>query len=115
MAGETCPALYVRKTLLHARLTRSNVGLYYHKNISKSDRNSSEQSFTQLDERRNSFSSATLTCRERLKTAGLEEVSWEGRCEADKVTTGRYTVPPGKSGMYTLCFGMNARTTNLTK
>ncbi|RMZ85393.1 hypothetical protein DV737_g730, partial [Chaetothyriales sp. CBS 132003] len=41
---------------------------------------------------------------EKLRSTGLRQVLWIGRCEADKVTHGRYDVPPGESGNYALVF-----------
>ena len=38
--------------------------------------------------------------REKLETSGLKCVLWVGKCEADKVSTGRYDVAEGASGMY---------------
>lgn len=44
-------------------------------------------------------SSAAL---DKLQSIGLKSVAWTGRCEADKVTMGRYDVKPGEGGMYGL-------------
>ncbi|RMZ90622.1 hypothetical protein DV736_g2144, partial [Chaetothyriales sp. CBS 134916] len=41
---------------------------------------------------------------EKLQSTGLRQVLWIGRCEADKVTQGKYDVPPGESGNYALVF-----------
>ena len=39
---------------------------------------------------------------EKLESIGLKCVEWTGKCEADKVSMGRYDVPDGGSGMYGL-------------
>lgn len=39
-------------------------------------------------------------CIERLHTAGLLDVYWHGKCEAEKITTGTYAVKEG--GMFAL-------------
>lgn len=41
---------------------------------------------------------------EKLKSIGLKPVAWQGRCEADMVTTGHFDVAEGESGMYGLVF-----------
>ncbi|KAB2570003.1 Oxysterol-binding protein [Lasiodiplodia theobromae] len=41
---------------------------------------------------------------EKLQSIGLKPVSWTGKCEADKVSMGRYDVPQGEGGMYGLVF-----------
>lgn len=41
---------------------------------------------------------------EKLQGIGLKSVAWQGRCEADKTTMGRYDVPEGESGTYGLVF-----------
>ncbi|KAF2137258.1 uncharacterized protein K452DRAFT_302170 [Aplosporella prunicola CBS 121167] len=41
---------------------------------------------------------------DKLVRLGLRQVSWTGRCEADKVSMGRYDVPEGDGGMYGLVF-----------
>ncbi|EKG14530.1 Oxysterol-binding protein [Macrophomina phaseolina MS6] len=41
---------------------------------------------------------------EKLQSIGLKPVSWTGKCEADKVSMGRYDVPEGEGGMYGLVF-----------
>ncbi|OQN98150.1 hypothetical protein B0A48_15982 [Cryoendolithus antarcticus] len=53
--------------------------------------------------RRNSIlrhDSAALV--EKLRTIGMKPVAWNGKCEADRVSTGRYDVPDGEAGMYGL-------------
>ena len=46
----------------------------------------------------------TTTVVEKLQSIGLKCVEWTGKCEADKVTMGRYDVPEGGDGMYGLVF-----------
>lgn len=41
---------------------------------------------------------------ERLKNIGLKCVAWTGKCDADKVSMGRYDVVEGEGGMYGLVF-----------
>ncbi|KAK3707866.1 Oxysterol-binding protein 3 [Vermiconidia calcicola] len=41
---------------------------------------------------------------EKLQGIGLRSVAWAGKCEADKVSMGRYDVPEGEGGMYGLVF-----------
>lgn len=41
---------------------------------------------------------------EKLQGIGLKPVAWTGKCEADKVSMGRYDVPEGEGGMYGLVF-----------
>ncbi|KAK8206476.1 Oxysterol-binding protein-domain-containing protein [Phyllosticta paracitricarpa] len=41
---------------------------------------------------------------EKLSSIGLKPVAWKGKCEADKVSMGRYDVPEGEGGMYGLVF-----------
>ncbi|OJD32695.1 oxysterol binding protein [Diplodia corticola] len=41
---------------------------------------------------------------EKLQSIGLKPVSWTGKCEADKVSMGRYDVSEGEGGMYGLVF-----------
>lgn len=41
---------------------------------------------------------------EKLTGIGLKQVYWAGKCEADKVTQGKYEVPAGESGNYALVF-----------
>lgn len=44
------------------------------------------------------------TAIEKLTSIGLRRVRWVGKCEADKVTQGRYELPPGEAGNYALVF-----------
>ncbi|KAF2773935.1 hypothetical protein EJ03DRAFT_285219 [Teratosphaeria nubilosa] len=39
---------------------------------------------------------------EKLQSIGMKSVAWTGRCEADKVSIGRYDVQDGEGGMYGL-------------
>lgn len=41
---------------------------------------------------------------EKLEGIGLRSVAWTGKCEADKVSMGRYDVAEGEGGMYGLVF-----------
>jgi oxysterol-binding protein-related protein 3/6/7 len=41
---------------------------------------------------------------EKLKSIGLKQVAWVGKCEADRVSQGRYDVPLGEAGNYALVF-----------
>lgn len=41
---------------------------------------------------------------DKLKSIGLKQVVWYGKCEADKFTQGRYDVPRGEAGNYALVF-----------
>lgn len=41
---------------------------------------------------------------EKLQGIGLKSVAWTGKCEADKVSMGRYDVPEGEGGMYGMVF-----------
>jgi hypothetical protein len=41
---------------------------------------------------------------EKLQGIGLRSVAWTGKCEADKVSMGRYDVAEGEGGMYGLVF-----------
>lgn len=81
-----------------------NVGLFRH---AFSDSLKVEKPPIEERNRRSSPSYGNLSCKDRLKLAGLTEVSWHGKCDADRVTTGRYTTPRGEGGMYALCFGNN--------
>ena len=40
----------------------------------------------------------------KLQATGLKLVQWYGTCEADRVNSGNYDVPPGEGGMYALLF-----------
>ena len=42
--------------------------------------------------------------REKLESLGIKSVAWTGRCEADKVTMGRYDVHAGQGGTYGMVF-----------
>ncbi|KAH0555719.1 hypothetical protein GP486_006337 [Trichoglossum hirsutum] len=44
------------------------------------------------------------TAVEKLKGIGLILVLWPGKCEAEKVSTGKYDVPIDQAGMYALVF-----------
>ncbi|KAG9238092.1 Oxysterol-binding protein-domain-containing protein [Amylocarpus encephaloides] len=44
------------------------------------------------------------TAREQLSAKGFLQIQWYGKCEADKVSMGRYAVPSGYGGMYGLIF-----------
>ncbi|KAK5120736.1 hypothetical protein LTR85_006094 [Meristemomyces frigidus] len=44
----------------------------------------------------------TSTAREKLESVGMKSVAWTGKCEADKVTMGRYDVQEGEAGTYGL-------------
>ncbi|KAL9130133.1 MAG: hypothetical protein Q9217_001607 [Psora testacea] len=48
--------------------------------------------------------SASSTAAEKLKSTGLKPISWYGTCEANRVSTGKYDVPPNEGGMYALVF-----------
>ena len=41
---------------------------------------------------------------EKLQGIGLKSVAWTGRCNADKVSVGRYDLPEGEGGMYGMVF-----------
>lgn len=41
---------------------------------------------------------------EKLQSIGLRPVAWAGKCEADKVSVGKFNVPEGEGGMYGLVF-----------
>jgi oxysterol-binding protein-related protein 3/6/7 len=41
---------------------------------------------------------------EKLQGMGYKSVYWFGKCEADKVSVGKYDVPEGEGGMYGLVF-----------
>ena len=41
---------------------------------------------------------------DKLKSIGLKQVAWIGKCEADRVSQGRYDVPLGEAGNYALVF-----------
>jgi hypothetical protein len=41
---------------------------------------------------------------EKLQSIGMKSVAWTGKCEADKVSMGRYDVQQGESGTYGLVF-----------
>ena len=41
---------------------------------------------------------------QKLESIGMKCVAWSGKCEADKVSTGKYDVVEGESGMYGLVF-----------
>jgi len=51
-----------------------------------------------------SKSDAASAAREKLESIGIKTVAWTGRCEADKVTMGRYEVQEGQGGMYGMVF-----------
>ncbi|KAF6807530.1 oxysterol-binding protein [Colletotrichum sojae] len=44
------------------------------------------------------------TAQEQLATKGFIPVKWHGKCDADKVSTGTWDVPPGQGGMFGLVF-----------
>ncbi|KAI9840620.1 MAG: hypothetical protein M1838_003991 [Thelocarpon superellum] len=44
------------------------------------------------------------TAVEKLQSVGLKMTLWVGKCEADKVSMGRYDVPAEQGGMYALLF-----------
>ncbi len=44
------------------------------------------------------------TAIEKLKSIGLILIAWHGKCEADKVSTGKYDVPAEGGAMYALVF-----------
>lgn len=39
-----------------------------------------------------------------MTTIGMKQIHWVGKCEADKITSGKYEVPPGEGGTYALVF-----------
>ncbi|KAF2812066.1 oxysterol binding protein 1 [Mytilinidion resinicola] len=41
---------------------------------------------------------------EKLQGLGYKKVAWAGKCEADKVSMGKFDVPEGEGGMYGLVF-----------
>lgn len=41
---------------------------------------------------------------EKLQAIGLRSVAWAGKCDADKVSMGRYDVPDAEGGMYGMLF-----------
>jgi hypothetical protein len=41
---------------------------------------------------------------QKLESVGMKSVDWTGKCEADKVTMGKYDVVEGEGGMYGLVF-----------
>ncbi len=47
---------------------------------------------------------ASVSVVDKLQAIGLKSVAWAGRCEADKVSMGRYDIPDGEGGMYGLVF-----------
>ncbi|KAK5133515.1 hypothetical protein LTR08_007652 [Meristemomyces frigidus] len=47
---------------------------------------------------------AESTAKEKLESIGLKSVAWAGKCEADKVTMGRYEVQEREGGMFGLVF-----------
>ena len=51
---------------------------------------------------------------EKLRNIGLKQVAWIGKCEADKVTQGRYEVPTREGGHYALVFD-NTFSKNISK
>ncbi|KAK1970115.1 oxysterol-binding protein [Colletotrichum sublineola] len=44
------------------------------------------------------------TAQEQLANKGFIPIKWHGKCDADKVSTGTWDVPPGQGGMYGLVF-----------
>ena len=48
--------------------------------------------------------SASSTATEKLKSIGLKPIWWYGTCDANRVSTGTYDVPPNEGGMYALVF-----------
>ncbi|KAK1976932.1 oxysterol-binding protein [Colletotrichum cereale] len=44
------------------------------------------------------------TAQEQLASKGFIPIKWHGKCDADKVSTGTWDVPPGQGGMYGLVF-----------
>lgn len=48
--------------------------------------------------------SEASNAREKLESIGLKSVAWTGKCEADKVSMGRYDVQEGEGGMYGMVF-----------
>lgn len=53
---------------------------------------------------RRGSSSNSSTVVEKLQGIGLRSVAWTGKCEADKVSMGRYDIPEGEGGTYGLVF-----------
>ena len=51
-----------------------------------------------------SSKNASSAATEKLKSIGLKPISWYGTCEANRVSTGTYDVPPSEGGMYALVF-----------
>ncbi|TKA30809.1 hypothetical protein B0A50_02529 [Salinomyces thailandicus] len=49
---------------------------------------------------RNEYSQA----REKLESIGIKTVAWTGKCDADKLTMGRYDVQAGQGGTYGMVF-----------
>lgn len=56
----------------------------------------------------------TSTVVEKLQGIGLRPVAWNGRCDADIVSMGRYDVAQGEGGMYGLVFD-NTFSKNVSK
>ena len=50
------------------------------------------------------LANASSAAVEKLKSIGLILISWHGKCEADKVSMGKYDVPSQNGGMYALVF-----------
>jgi oxysterol-binding protein-related protein 3/6/7 len=48
--------------------------------------------------------STTSEAVEKLRAIGMKLVQWQGNCEANLVTTGKYDVPKNEGGMYGLVF-----------
>ena len=57
---------------------------------------------------------APSTVIDKLRSIGLKQVAWIGRCEPDKVTQGTYEIPHGEAGNYALVFD-NTFSKNISK
>jgi hypothetical protein len=89
----------------------SNFGIFKHPKHGHSDSSSTLQppSTAKSDDSASTAKRPTTArqrsnegdCIERLHAAGLLDVYWHGKCEADKVATGTYKVK-GAGGMYAL-------------
>lgn len=74
-----------------------NFGLYYHgRDVGSIDMGTSS--------RRSSVTSGGSTMQEKLQSSGLEQVLWHGKCLADELVRGSFTVDQGKGGVYAFVF-----------
>ncbi|KAI5853243.1 Oxysterol-binding protein-domain-containing protein [Morchella snyderi] len=109
-----CPKNYTISWSVHPSKKSLNFGIFKHPTAGGQGSSSSlqppstarsDETSISTKERRPANSRGRSNegdCIEKLHAAGLLDVYWHGKCEAEKVTTGTYAVKEG--GMYALVF-----------